>query len=76
MKETSAAGNARAKTGSLRYVNCLAGYVSTGVTERLAFALMLNNYRHREPDPPPRADLDAVVLTLAGLRWRGADQSE
>ncbi|MET0330048.1 MAG: D-alanyl-D-alanine carboxypeptidase/D-alanyl-D-alanine-endopeptidase, partial [Dyella sp.] len=36
-------GNLHAKTGSMSYVHCLAGYVTTTAGERLAFAIMLNN---------------------------------
>ena len=61
---TPAEGNARAKTGSLRYVNTLSGYVATKAGERLVFSFMLNNYRG---DVPGRADLDALVALLAGV---------
>lgn len=44
MKATAAAGNVRAKTGTLRYVYALAGYVTSAAGERLAFSIMLNNY--------------------------------
>ena len=38
MKETPAAGNVRAKTGTLRWANSLSGYVTTAAGERLTFA--------------------------------------
>jgi D-alanyl-D-alanine carboxypeptidase/D-alanyl-D-alanine-endopeptidase (penicillin-binding protein 4) len=68
MRGTRAEGDAHAKTGSMAYVDCLAGYVTTAAGEHLAFAIMLNNY-HR-PDDAPRAsvDLDAIVELLAGFR--------
>jgi D-alanyl-D-alanine carboxypeptidase/D-alanyl-D-alanine-endopeptidase (penicillin-binding protein 4) len=77
MKGTAAAGNARAKTGSLRYVYALSGYVTTAAGERLAFSIMLNNYYNAERAnaaanpgqrlPSPRDDLDAIVVMLAGF---------
>ena len=44
MKETRAAGNARAKTGTLTYVNALSGYVTTKSGEVLIFSMFGNNY--------------------------------
>src|SRR5438045_9522213 len=48
MKGTPAAGNVRAKTGSLRYVYTLSGYVTTAAGEHLASSIMLNNYYSAE----------------------------
>ena len=82
MKGTAAAGNARAKTGTLRYVYALSGYVTTAAGERLAFSIMLNNYYNAErasapaaatsaPRPPaPREDVDAIVVMLAGFNGK------
>ena len=86
MKGTQAAGNVRAKTGSLRYVYTLSGYVTTAAGERLAFSIMLNNYYNaeraaalREPagtqavravPPAPRDDVDAIAIMLAGFTGR------
>jgi D-alanyl-D-alanine carboxypeptidase/D-alanyl-D-alanine-endopeptidase (penicillin-binding protein 4) len=80
MKGTAAAGNARAKTGSLRYVYALSGYVTTAAGERLAFSIMLNNYYNAERAnatanasqrlPSPRDDLDGIVVMLAGFSGR------
>jgi serine-type D-Ala-D-Ala carboxypeptidase/endopeptidase (penicillin-binding protein 4) len=67
MKGTAAAGNARAKTGSLRYVYTLSGYVATAAGERLAFSIMLNNYYNAEQTSSPRSDIDAIVVMLAGF---------
>ena len=66
MKSTAAFENARAKTGTLRYVNSLSGYVRTKAGERLVFSLMLNNYDGSDA----RADLDAIVVMLAELDAR------
>jgi len=76
MKDTPAAGNARAKTGTLSGVHALSGYVTTAAKERLAFAIMLNNYYAPDAEHPARADLDAVVVMLAGLPWQSATQAE
>jgi serine-type D-Ala-D-Ala carboxypeptidase/endopeptidase (penicillin-binding protein 4) len=86
MKGTAAAGNVRAKTGTLRYVYTLSGYVTTAAGERLAFSIMLNNYYNaertaalRDPSgsqpqraapPLPRDDLDAIAIMLAGFTGR------
>ena len=83
MKGTPAAGNVRAKTGSLRYVYTLSGYVTTAAGEHLAFSIMLNNYYSAErsavlrdpsgtavgrtPPPSPRDDIDAIAIMLAGF---------
>jgi len=66
MKNTAAAGNARAKTGTLRYVNTLSGYVTTKAGENLVFSLMLNNY----DGDGGRAALDAIVVMLAEMDFR------
>jgi serine-type D-Ala-D-Ala carboxypeptidase/endopeptidase (penicillin-binding protein 4) len=60
-KGTVAAGNVRAKTGSLEGVNTLSGYVTTAGKEKLAFSIMLNNYRD---EADARAAIDALVLRL------------
>lgn len=61
MKETAAFENARAKTGTLRYVNTLSGHVTTRAGQPLVFSLMLNNYDGKDA----RAALDAIVVLLA-----------
>lgn len=71
MQGTAAARNARAKTGTLRHVNALSGYVTTAAGERLVFSLMLNNYTPPENAPSARADLDALAVMLAEF-GRGA----
>jgi D-alanyl-D-alanine carboxypeptidase/D-alanyl-D-alanine-endopeptidase (penicillin-binding protein 4) len=66
MKGTAAFRNARAKTGTLRYVNTLSGYVTTTAGEQLVFCLMLNNYEGQGA----RTALDAIVVMLAELSQR------
>lgn len=44
MKETKAAGNVKAKTGTLNGVASLAGYVETEGGEPLIFTVIINNY--------------------------------
>ncbi len=67
MKNSPAAGNLRAKTGSLRWAHSLSGYVTTAAGERLAFCLMLNRYHSTETGHSAGAELDAVGVMLAGL---------
>jgi serine-type D-Ala-D-Ala carboxypeptidase/endopeptidase (penicillin-binding protein 4) len=43
MGGTEAAGNLRAKTGTIRRVTALSGYVSSATGERIAFAIIGNN---------------------------------
>ncbi len=44
MKGTPAQNNLHAKTGTLGGVSCLSGYVTTADGEKLAFAIMMQNY--------------------------------
>jgi len=70
MKGTPAAGNVRAKTGSLRWANSLSGYVTTAAEEHLAFSLMLNRYDNTGQGRAKTADLDAIAEMLAGFTVR------
>lgn len=72
MRNTPAQANLRAKTGSMSFVHCLAGYVTTADGERLAFAIMLNNYDPPQGSPSATRDIDAIAVMLANLRGRGA----
>lgn len=60
-------GNVRAKTGTIKYVNTLSGYLATAAGERLAFSIMLNAYSPPAGAPPARQDLDEVARLLASL---------
>jgi D-alanyl-D-alanine carboxypeptidase/D-alanyl-D-alanine-endopeptidase (penicillin-binding protein 4) len=67
MKGTPAAGNVRAKTGTLRWANSISGFVTTAGREHLVFSLMLNRYHELRP---ARGDLDTIVVLLAGFTGR------
>jgi D-alanyl-D-alanine carboxypeptidase/D-alanyl-D-alanine-endopeptidase (penicillin-binding protein 4) len=62
---TPAEGVLRAKTGTLRWTRTLAGYAAGAGGERLAFALMLNNYRPAPGAPAGAADLDGLAALLS-----------
>ena len=70
LKGTPAEMNVRAKTGTLGFVNTISGYVTTAAKEPLAFSIMLNNYSAPEGKPSGRAEVDALVALLAGIRDR------
>jgi D-alanyl-D-alanine carboxypeptidase/D-alanyl-D-alanine-endopeptidase (penicillin-binding protein 4) len=55
LKGTRAAGNVRAKTGSIANVRSLSGYLTTADGEPLAFSMLANNFT------VPRATIDAAV---------------
>jgi D-alanyl-D-alanine carboxypeptidase/D-alanyl-D-alanine-endopeptidase (penicillin-binding protein 4) len=66
MKGTAAAGNVRAKTGTLRWANALSGYVTTAAGERLVFSVMLNRHA-ADTTGPAHAELDAIAVMLASF---------
>ena len=70
MKNTPAAGNVRAKTGTLRWANSLSGYVTTAAGERLAFSIMLNRYVAPDTQHTARAEIDRIAVLLAGFSGR------
>jgi D-alanyl-D-alanine carboxypeptidase/D-alanyl-D-alanine-endopeptidase (penicillin-binding protein 4) len=66
MKGTPAEGRVAAKTGSLRLVRALAGYVTTARGERLAFAIVVNNHEGKGREAV--AAIDAIAAVLAAAR--------
>ncbi|HTB83293.1 MAG TPA: D-alanyl-D-alanine carboxypeptidase, partial [Candidatus Sulfotelmatobacter sp.] len=69
MKNTPAAGNVHGKTGTLRWVNALSGYVTNAAGEKLVFSLMLNRY-DSPPDRVRTAELDDIAVMLARSDFR------
>jgi D-alanyl-D-alanine carboxypeptidase/D-alanyl-D-alanine-endopeptidase (penicillin-binding protein 4) len=69
MKGTPAAGNVRAKTGTLRWAHSLSGHVTTAAGEKLLFSLMLNRF-NPDPGSSARADLDTIAVELASFKGR------
>ena len=70
MRGTPAAGNVRAKTGTLTAVSSLSGYATSAAGERLVFSIMLNN----SPDGllMLRNYLDTIAVLLAS--YKGSDK--
>ena len=70
MKGTPAAGNVRAKTGTLRWANSMSGHVTTAAGEHLVFSLMVNRYYESRP---ARGDLDTIGVLLASFTGRTSE---
>ncbi len=70
MKNTSAAGKVRAKTGTLRWANSLSGHVTTAAGERLIFCVMLNRYAAPDVEHSGRAEIDRIAVLLAEFAGR------
>lgn len=68
MKGTPAENNLRAKTGSLSSAASLSGYVTTAAGEKLAFAIMVNNYP-RDVDARA-ACIDPIAVLLASFNGK------
>ncbi len=62
---TLAEGNAHAKTGTMRGISCLTGYVTTHAGERLVFAIFVNGYQTGAT--AARDMQDGIVSYLAGV---------
>ena len=65
MKGTAAEGNVRAKTGTMSNVRSLAGYMTTRDGERLAFAIIVNNFEGTGTQA--NEAIDAVAVRLAAF---------
>ena len=72
MRNSAAKGRIHAKTGTMAYTYALAGYAQTAANERLAFAIMLNNYRRPRDSGRASAELDEIAIHLAELSERSA----
>lgn len=70
MKNTPAAGNVRAKTGTLRWANSVSGYVNTAAGEQLIFSIMLNRYSASDDEHSGRAEIDKIAVMLAEFSGR------
>jgi D-alanyl-D-alanine carboxypeptidase/D-alanyl-D-alanine-endopeptidase (penicillin-binding protein 4) len=68
MRGTPAAGNLRAKTGTINGVASLSGYVTTAAGEHLVFSIILNNYP--EESSSRRSFIDAIAVLLASFTGR------
>jgi D-alanyl-D-alanine carboxypeptidase/D-alanyl-D-alanine-endopeptidase (penicillin-binding protein 4) len=62
MKGTPAEGRVQAKTGTLRHVNALAGYLTTVKGERLVFSFVVNH--HTVPGREATAAFDSILVSL------------
>ncbi|MEV0585609.1 D-alanyl-D-alanine carboxypeptidase/D-alanyl-D-alanine-endopeptidase [Nonomuraea sp. NPDC050310] len=69
MRNTPAAGNVHAKTGSLTGVTSLSGYVTSADGEPLAFSVMLNQYLSGSPKDIE----DKIAVRLANFRRSAPD---
>lgn len=69
MKGTPAERNAIGKSGSMSNVRTLAGYVTTADRERLAFAIMANNFEGSAAQVT--ATIDKIVARLASFSRTG-----
>jgi D-alanyl-D-alanine carboxypeptidase/D-alanyl-D-alanine-endopeptidase (penicillin-binding protein 4) len=66
-------GNVMAKTGTLRHVNALAGYLTTAGGQSLAFAIYVNGFQSADAPGGGRAEIDRLVDRLARFAGRGPE---
>ncbi|HJR08698.1 MAG TPA: D-alanyl-D-alanine carboxypeptidase/D-alanyl-D-alanine-endopeptidase [Pyrinomonadaceae bacterium] len=71
MRNTVAAGNLRAKTGTLSNVSGLSGYVTTAAGERLAFSMLVNHYP--DDQPPRQSYMDTIAILLASFEGKSTE---
>lgn len=70
MRDSHAAHQLRAKTGTLSTASALSGYVTTRQGDELAFSIIVNHYK-QGLDAVLRVQ-DAIGVALAGLRGEGS----
>ncbi|TLS36143.1 D-alanyl-D-alanine carboxypeptidase/D-alanyl-D-alanine-endopeptidase [Pseudalkalibacillus caeni] len=70
MNDTLAAGNVKAKTGSLTGVTSLTGYVTTKDDEELIFSIILNNFI----DDDLKEIEDKIAIELAEYEFKGTNK--
>lgn len=70
-KDAASKGRVVAKTGTLRHIHSLAGYVTTAAGQRLAFALYVNGHASPGDASSGRADIDRIATQLAAFKGRG-----
>ena len=70
--KSPARGKVRAKTGSLRGVSTLAGYIENQTGQKFAFALFLNNFSRKKGCGPWKADKieDSIIEAIYQLTHR------
>jgi len=68
MRGTAAAGNVKAKTGSLTSVSTLSGYVTTSDGEKLIFSILINNFVASSVRPIE----DRIAVLLASWKLRSS----
>jgi D-alanyl-D-alanine carboxypeptidase/D-alanyl-D-alanine-endopeptidase (penicillin-binding protein 4) len=71
-KNTPAAGNVIAKTGTLRWAHALSGYLTTAAGERLAFSIMLNRFA-ATPGRSGHDEIDPLIMMLVNFRGHVED---
>ena len=64
MRASGAEGRVSAKTGTLRFVNALAGYATTREGDRMAFAIVFNH--HTGSGSETVGAIDAIAAAIAG----------
>ena len=72
MRNTPAAGNVRAKTGTMSNIRSLAGYVTTRDGETLAFVAMVNNFEGT--GAAANQALDSIAVSLAAFSRTQTDR--
>jgi D-alanyl-D-alanine carboxypeptidase/D-alanyl-D-alanine-endopeptidase (penicillin-binding protein 4) len=70
MRNTAAAGNVRAKTGTMSNIRSMAGYVRTRDGETLAFVVMVNNFEGS--GAVANQAVDGIAVALASFTRSGA----